>query len=68
MLGGGLHQLQGLRGRFKHSLWGADSEVCVHGWIDGFWGSNLSWPWPGALVLIRWSSQEQGCWPGLGRL
>lgn len=25
----------------------------MHGWMDGFWGSNLSWLWPGALVWIR---------------
>ncbi len=58
VLGGWLRRVQGLRGRFTHSLQGADSEVCVHGWIDGFWGSNLSWPWPRALVQIRRGPQE----------
>lgn len=40
------------------------------GWLDGFRGSNLSWPWPGALVRIRWGPQEpreQGHRLGLGR-
>lgn len=47
---------------------GADSEVCMHGWIDGEWGSNLPWPWPGALVRIRQGpsrARDQGRWLGL---
>lgn len=42
----------------------------MDGWMDGFWGSNLSWPWPGALVQIRQGpqeTQEQCRWLGLGR-
>lgn len=39
--------------------------------LDGFLGSNLSWPWPAAIVQIRRGpkeSRELSCRPGLGRL
>ena len=61
-------RVRGLRGRFKHSVIGGRlGGVCVHGWIDGFWGSNLSWPWPGASVRIRRGPQVQSRWLGLSR-